>query len=152
LVTGDITTELKGLASEEPEAVGDGVTSLVVGGDGNVNPVKRGVRVSECNNGDVHVGSLSQALVVETGVANDDESGFEELLGVLIGKSSGHPLATEVVSTGVGGELEDGALSVLARGHNLKRKLIINIIKQTRFPFHGAVVPRNGAVIAWFAI
>ena len=74
------------------------------------------------------------------------------LLGVLVSQSTRGPLATEVVGLGVGGELEDGALSVLARGHNLKRKLIINIIKQTRFPFHGAVVPRNGAVIAWFAI
>jgi hypothetical protein len=43
--------------------------------------------------------------VVHTGVANDDESGFEELLGVLIGQSSGDPFATKVVSTGVSGEL-----------------------------------------------
>jgi len=143
LVAGDFTTELKGLASEEPEAVGNGVTSLVVSGDGNVNPVERGVRVSESNNGDVHVGSLGQALVVETWVANDNKSGFEELLGVLVGKSSGYPLATEVVSTGVSGELEDGALSVLARGHDLKRKLIIKIIKQTRSPFFKAVTPRT---------
>ena len=59
--------------------------------------------------------------MVETGVADDDESGFEELLGVLIGQSSGDPFATEVVSTGVGSELEDSALSVLARGNNLKK-------------------------------
>ena len=140
MVTGDITAELEGLTSEEPEDIGNGVTSLVVGGDGNVNPVERGVRVSQGDDGDVHVRSLSQALVVKTGVAHDDESGFKELLGVLIGQSSGDPFATEVVSTGIGGELEDSALSVLARGNNLKRKLIINIIKQTRFPFIGAVV------------
>jgi hypothetical protein len=114
LIAGDITAELESLTSKEPEDIGDGVASLVVGGDSNVNPVERGVRVSQGDNGDVHVGSLGQALVVETGVANDDESGFEELLGVLISQRSGDPFATEVVSTGVGSELEDSALGVQA--------------------------------------
>jgi len=143
LVTGDFTTELEGLTSEEPEAVSDRVASLIVSGDGNINPVERGVRVSEGNNGDVHVRSLGQALVVKTGVANNNKSGFEELLGVLVSKSSGYPFATEVVSTSVSGELEDSTLSVLARGHDLKRKLIINIIKQTRSPFFKAVRRRT---------
>jgi hypothetical protein len=52
-------------------------------------------------------------LVVKTGVANNHESWFQELLGVVIGKGTGNPFATEVVSTGVGGELENGTLGVL---------------------------------------
>jgi hypothetical protein len=53
--------------------------------------------------------------VVKTGVTNNDESWFQELLGVVIGKSTRNPLSTEIVSTSVGGKLEDGTLSVLAR-------------------------------------
>jgi hypothetical protein len=127
LVAGNITTELEDLAGEEPEAVGDGVATLVVGGDGDINPVEGRVGVAKSNHGDVHVGGFGEALVVEAGIADDDEAGLKELLGVLIGKSSGNPLSTEVVGFGVGGELEDSALGVLAGRHNLKgdRALII---------------------------
>ena len=36
------------------------------------------------------------------------------LLGVLVGKSTWGPLATEVVRLGVGCELEDGSLGILS--------------------------------------
>ena len=41
------------------------------------------------------------------------------LLGVLIGKGTWGPLATEVLGLGVGGELEDSSLSVLSAGDDL---------------------------------
>jgi hypothetical protein len=41
------------------------------------------------------------------------------LLGVLIGKSTWGPLATQVLGLGVGGELEDGSLGVLSVGDDL---------------------------------
>jgi len=104
------------------------VTALVVGGDSNINPVEGGVGIGESNDGDVHVGCLSQALVVKTGVANDDETGLKELLGVVIGKGTGNPLATEVVGTSVGSELEDGTLGILAGGHNLIKSSSYNQI------------------------
>ena len=44
------------------------------------------------------------------------------LLGVLIGKGTWGPLATEVLGLGVGGELEDGSLSVLSGGDDLSTK------------------------------
>jgi len=50
--------------------------------------------------------------VVGAGVANNDETGFQELLGILIGKCTWDPFSTEVVSTSVGAELENGALGV----------------------------------------
>jgi hypothetical protein len=125
-ITGNLTSELEDLAGHKPEAVSDGVTALVVGGDSNINPVEGGVGVGEGNHGDVHVGSLNQALVVKTGVADDDETGFKELLGVVIGEGTGNPLTTQVVGTSVGGELEDGTLSVLTGRNNLiKSKVII---------------------------
>ena len=119
LVTWDLTHELLDLASQEPEHVGNGEAGLVVGGDGNINPIEWGVRVAEGNDWDVHVGSLSQGLVVQAGVANDHESGLKESLGELIGESTWDPLATHVVGTGVCGKLKDGTLSVLTRRDNL---------------------------------
>ena len=77
LIAGDVALELEGLTSKEPEHVGDREARLVVGRDGNINPVKRRVRVAEGNDGDVHVGSLSQGLVVKAGIANDHESGLQ---------------------------------------------------------------------------
>jgi hypothetical protein len=60
--------------------------------------------------------------VVGAGVANDDQAGLQELLGVLIGKGTWGPLATEVLGLGVGGELQDGSLSVLSGGDDLSTK------------------------------
>lgn len=66
--------------------------------------------------------------MVKTGVANNDETGFKEVLGVVIGKGTGNPLSTEVVSTGVGGELKDGTLGVLTGGDNLIKSSSYNHI------------------------
>merc|ERR1712039_29626 len=52
LVTGDLVAEHEGLTGEEPEHVGNGEARFVVGRDGNINPVKRGVRVAKGNDGD----------------------------------------------------------------------------------------------------
>jgi hypothetical protein len=65
--------------------------------------------------------------VVGAGVANDHEAGLQELLGVLIGKGTWGPLATEVLGLGVGGELEDGSLGVLSVGDDLLPKSKIRI-------------------------
>ena len=47
--------EAKNLTAEHPVHETDGGAALVVGGDGDVNPVKRGVGISESDHGDVHV-------------------------------------------------------------------------------------------------
>ena len=57
--------------------------------------------------------------MVSAGVADNDKAGFQELLGVLVGKSTGDPFATEVVSTSVGTELENSALSIRTGRHDL---------------------------------
>lgn len=57
--------------------------------------------------------------MVGAGVAHNNEAGLQELLGVLVGKSTGDPFSTKVVSTGVGAELKNSALSVGAGGNNL---------------------------------
>lgn len=49
------------------------------------------------------------------------------LLGVLVSKGTGGPLATQVLGLGVGGELEDGSLGVLSVGDDLLPKSKIRI-------------------------
>jgi hypothetical protein len=59
-------------------------------------------------------------LVIGSGVANNNKAGLQEFLGVLIGEGTWGPLAAQVLGLGVGGELEDGSLSVLSVGDDLK--------------------------------
>lgn len=85
-VTGDISAELEGFAGEQPEAVGNGVSALVVSGNRDIDVVEVAVGVSKRNDGDVHVGGFGQALVVEARVTDNDESRFEEPVIILIRK------------------------------------------------------------------
>jgi hypothetical protein len=124
--TGDIATELEDFASKEPEAVSNGVLGLVVGGNGNINPVGGRVSVAKSDHGDVHVGGLLDGLMVKTGVANNDEAGLHELLGVVIGKGTGNPLSTEVLGTSVGSELEDSTLGEGALGNDQDILLVLD--------------------------
>jgi len=103
------------------------VAALVVGGDSNIDPVEGRVGVAESDHGDVHVGSFSEGLVVETGVAHDQETGLEELLGVVVGEGTGNPLSTEVVGAGVSSELEHGALGELTRRHDEDVVLVLGL-------------------------
>ena len=105
---------------------------LVVSGDSNINPVGGRVSVAKSDDGDVHVRGLLDGLMVKTGVANNDEAGLHELLGVVIGKGTGNPLSTEVLGTSVGSELEDSTLGEGTLGNNLSKRwvsLIILLIK-----------------------
>merc|ERR1711920_533193 len=54
-VTWDLASELQCFTSHEPEHVGNGVTRLVVGWDGRINPVEWRVGVTKSNDWDVHV-------------------------------------------------------------------------------------------------
>jgi len=54
-IARNFTSELENFTGHEPEHVGNGVAGLVVGWDGNVDPVERGVGVTKRDNWDVHV-------------------------------------------------------------------------------------------------
>lgn len=147
LVTSEIATELLNLTGEEPEHVGDGLLGFVVGGDGNINPVKGGVGVAKGNNGDVHVGSLSEGLMVEAGVAHNNESRLEVLLGVLVSKSTWDPLATHVVGASVCGELEDGSLGVLTGRDNKDILLVLGLDSSDDSSGNHGLLPSLGQIV-----
>jgi len=118
LVAWDLALDLEDLTGEEPDGVGKREDTLVVGGNGNINPVEWRVGVAKGDDGDVHVGCFVEGLMVETGVSDNYEARLMELLGVLIGQGSGNPLSAEVVCLGVSGELKDSALGIRPARHD----------------------------------
>jgi len=88
------------------------VATLVVGGDGNVNVLGGRVSVGKGNDGDVDVGSLLDGLGVGAGVGDDDQTGLLERSGDVVGEGTGGEATSDGGGTSVGGELEDGTLTV----------------------------------------
>ena len=94
----------------------------VVTGDGHIDELEVGVSVAQGNGGDVHVAGFHDGLTVRAGVSHDQEAGFLELLGVLIGQGTRGPSGgAGAVGASVLGILEDGALTVGAGGHDLNK-------------------------------
>lgn len=56
--------------------------------------------------------------MINSWIANDDESWLLELFGDLVGKDTWSPFSTEVAGISVGGILEDGSLGVSFAGNN----------------------------------
>lgn len=92
------------------------MTTLVVGGDGNVDVLGGGVGVAEGNDGDVDVGSLLDGLGIGARVGDDDQTGLLERTGDVVGEGTGGETTGNGLGTGVGGELEDGTLTVGTSG------------------------------------
>merc|ERR1719168_530747 len=89
----------QGFSGEEPPHKTDRVFTLVVAGDDNVDVFERRVNVTEADDWDVDVGSLSNGLVIDGGIGDDDQFRlFVAALGVIgvstWGKSTGAVGAT----------------------------------------------------------
>lgn len=85
---------------------------LVVGRDGNVNELEGSIGVTESNDGDVDKGSLSDSLVVNSGVSDNDDSGLLERSGDVVGEGTRGESASDGVGTSEAGVLEDSSVTV----------------------------------------
>lgn len=88
------------------------MTTLVVGGDGNIDVLGRRVGVAERDDGDVDVRGLLDGLGIGAGVGGDDEAGLLERTGDVVGEVTGGETTSNGGGTGVGGELQDSTLTV----------------------------------------
>ena len=88
------------------------MTTLVIGGDGNIDELGWGIGIAEGNDGDVNVRCLLDSLSVGAGVGDNDETGFLEGAGDVVGEVTGGEATCDWGSTGVSGELQDSALTV----------------------------------------
>ena len=65
------------------------MTTLVVGWDGNIDELGGGVGIAESDDGNVDVGSLLDGLGIGAGIGDDDEAGFLEGSGDVVGEVTG---------------------------------------------------------------
>lgn len=112
LAVVDGAAEAEDLTGEHPPDAADGVATLVVGGDSNVDVLGRRVSVAEGDDGNVDVGSLLDSLGVGSGVGDDDQTGLLERAGDVVGEGTGGEATGDGGSTSVGSELEDSTLTV----------------------------------------
>jgi hypothetical protein len=110
--TGDGSLETENLSAEEVPHQTDGVTGFVVGWDGNIDKLEGSVSVAEGNDGDVDVSGLSDSLVVDTGVSDNDHSGLLERSSNVVGEVTGGESAGNGLSTSETGKLEHGSVTV----------------------------------------
>jgi len=115
----EFTSEDLDFSSKEPEDHGDGFSVSVVAWDSNVNELKRRVSIAKGDTGDVDIRSFNNGLLIRLGVNDNQELGFLELLGVLIGKGTRGPSGRRGGGgTSVFGVLDDGSLSVGSSANN----------------------------------
>jgi len=88
------------------------VTTLVVGRDGNVDELGRGVGVAKGNDRDVDVRGLLDGLGVGARVGDDDKTRLLERASDVVGEVTRGETTGNGAGTGVCGEFEDGALTV----------------------------------------
>lgn len=112
LTAGDGATKTEDLTSEHPPDQTNGVTALVVGGDGNVDVLGGRVGVAEGDDRDVDIGGLLDGLGVGARVGDNDQARLLEGAGDVVGEVTGGETTGNGTSTSVGGELQDGTLTV----------------------------------------
>ncbi|GMS87438.1 hypothetical protein PENTCL1PPCAC_30478, partial [Pristionchus entomophagus] len=110
----DLSTEGQNLTGQKPPHESDRLLSLKQGGDSDVDELHGRVGVDERDDGDVHVRSLSDSLVVNTGVRDDQKSGLLEVSLGLVSKATGLETSEDSGGSSVGGELEKSTLGVRA--------------------------------------
>lgn len=102
------------------------MTTLVVGWDSNIDILGWGVGVAESDDWDVDVGSLLDSLSIGAWVGDDDETGFLERAGDIVGEVTGGEATSDSDGTSVGGELEDSALTVWTGGDDTDIGWVVN--------------------------
>jgi hypothetical protein len=88
------------------------MTALIVGWDSYINKLSWRVSIAKSNNWNVDIGSFLDSLGIGTWVGNNDEAGFLERSGNVIGKVTWGETTSNGDGTGVGGELENGTLTI----------------------------------------
>lgn len=101
LVPADHTTKAEDLTAQKPPHQRNAVLALVVSGDSNIHELHGRVTAAHGDRRDVHVGSLNDGLVVQTGVGDDQEAGLNELLLDLVGEGTRGEAAGDGLRSGV---------------------------------------------------
>lgn len=126
LTAGDGATEAEDLTGEHPPDETNGVTTLVVGWDGNIDVLSWGVSVAESDDWDVDVGGLLDGLGVSAWVGDNDQAWLAEGTGDVVGEVTRGETTGNGDGTGVVGELQDSALTVWTGRDNANVGWVVN--------------------------
>ena len=88
------------------------MSCLVVSWDSDVDEFQGCICVAESDDGNVDVRCLTNGLVVHTRVSDDDETGFFERSGNVVGERTGGESSSNGLSTSVGCVFEHGTVTV----------------------------------------
>lgn len=102
------------------------MTTLVVGGDGNIDVLGGRVGVAKSDDGNVDVRGLLDGLGIGAGIGDDDQTGLLERTGDVVGEGTGREATSNGLSTGVSGELQDGTLTVGTSRDNADISRVVN--------------------------
>mmetsp|Transcript_18331 Transcript_18331/g.46924 ORF Transcript_18331/g.46924 Transcript_18331/m.46924 type:complete len:318 (+) Transcript_18331:133-1086(+) len=128
----DGAAEAEDLTREHPVKQADRVLAFVVGRDGHVDVLERRVRVAEGDGRDVSVRRLSNGLVVSARVGQEQQARLHELVGDLVGESTGGEAAGNRRRARVLAVLQDRALAVGARRDHAHVRRVLNSDDHTR--------------------
>mmetsp|Transcript_7537 Transcript_7537/g.10198 ORF Transcript_7537/g.10198 Transcript_7537/m.10198 type:complete len:310 (+) Transcript_7537:390-1319(+) len=112
VLEGDGSAHLQDHAGKEEVEYSNGVLTLVVGRDGNVNMLEGRVGVAESNSWDVDIGRLTDRLMIGTGIREKQQTRLLELVLDLIGEGTGGMATGNGLGTSVLGKLEHRSLSI----------------------------------------
>lgn len=102
------------------------MTGLVISRNSHIDEFEGRVGVAEGNHGNVDVGSLTDGLVVYAGVGDDDETGFLERTGNVVGETTGGETTSNSLGASVGGVFEDGTVAVGTSGNDTNIVRVFN--------------------------
>jgi hypothetical protein len=126
LAVVDGAAEAEDLTGQHPPDQANGVATLVVGRDGNIDVLGGRVGVAERNDGDVDVAGLLDGLGVGAGIGDNNQAGLLERAGDVVGEGTGGEAAGNGLGAGVGGELEDSTLAVGTGGDDANIARVVN--------------------------
>ena len=126
LTVGNGATQTQNLTRQHPPDQANSMATFVVGWDSNIDELGRGVGIAEGNDGNVDVGSLLDSLGVGAGISDDDEAGFLEGAGDVVGEVTGGETTCDGDGSGVCGELQDSALAIGTGGDDADIGWVVN--------------------------
>merc|ERR1719430_2401090 len=125
-VPGDRAPQPENLSCQHPPHQADRLSGLVVAGDGNIDELGWRVNISESHDGDVSVATLSDGLMVGSGVSDQKQPWLAESSLDLIGECSRSEAASNGVAANISGELEDSSLSSGPCGDHVHIPWVLN--------------------------
>ena len=99
---------------------------FIVCRDGNVDEFEGCIRITESDDRNIDVRRLTDRLVVDTGVSDNNESGLLERASDVVGKATGSETTSNGLGAGVSSVLQDCTLAIGTSGNDTDVIRVLN--------------------------